>query len=56
MLFLSDNFKLDILSKENSSCWFIVNMHRLKVFVRKQVIWLRVAFRMSDLYFSIVLS
>ena len=56
ILFSLDNCTLHILSKDNSLYWLIVNMHGLKVLVQKQVIWLPVMFRMSDLYFFIVLS
>ena len=52
--FSSDNCTLHILSKDHSLYWLIVNMHCLKVLVQKQVIWLPVMFRMSDLYFCIV--
>ena len=38
------------------SYWLIVKMLCLKALVKKQVIWLLVMFRMSDLYFCIVLS
>ena len=54
--FSSDNCTLHILSQYHSLYWLIVNMHCLKVFVQKQVFWLSVMFRMSDLYFYIVLS
>ena len=56
ILFSSDNCTLDILSKDHSLYWLIVNMHCLNVPVQKQVIWLPVMFRMSDLYFDIVFS
>ena len=54
IVFLSDNCTLHILSKDNSLYWLIVNMHCLKILVQKQVIWLPVMFRTSDLYFYIV--
>ena len=56
MFFSSDNCSLHILSKDHSLYWLIVNMHCLKALVQKQVIWLPVMFRMSDLYFCIVFS
>ena len=56
ILFSLDNCTLHILSKVNSLYWLTVNMHCLKVLVQKQVIWLPVMFRMSDLYFFIVHS
>ena len=54
--FSSDNCTLHILSKDHSLYWLIVNMYCLNVLVQKQVIWLSGMFRMSDLYFCIVLS
>ena len=54
--FPPDKSTLHILLKDHSLYWFIVNMHCLEVLVEKQVIWLPVMFRMSDLYFCIVLS
>ena len=56
ILFSSDNYTLHILSKDHCMYWLIVNMHSLKLLVQKQVICLPVMFRMSDLYFCIVLS
>ena len=53
---LSDKGTLHILSKDHSLYWLIVNMHRLKVLVQKQVIWLPVMLRMSDVYFCIMFS
>ena len=56
MLFLSDNCTSHFLSNDHSLYWFIVDMHCLKVLVQKQVIRLPVMFRISDLYFCIVLT
>ena len=56
ILFSSYNCTLHILSNDYSLHWFVVNMHCLKVLVQKQVIWLPAMFRMSDLYFCILLS
>ena len=49
ILFSSDNCTLHILSTYHFLYWLIVNMHGLKVLVQKEVIWLPVMFRMSDL-------
>ena len=56
ILFSLDDCTFHILSRDYSLCWLIVHMRCLKVLVRKQVIWFRVAFRMSDLYPNVVLS
>ena len=56
ILFSSDNCTLHMLSKDHSLYWLFDKMHCFKVLVQKQIIWLPVMFRMSDLYFWIVLS
>ena len=49
ILFSWDNCTLHIISKDHPLYWLIVNVYCLKVLVQKQVIWLSVMFRMSDL-------
>ena len=56
ILFSSDNYTLHILSKDHSLYGLIVNMHNLKVLVKKTNYLTPVMFHMSELYFCIVFS
>ena len=56
ILLSSDNCTFHILSNYYSLYRIIFNMHCLKSLVWKQVIWLPIMFRMSDLYFCIMFS
>ena len=51
-LFSSNNSIIHILSKDSSLYWLVLNVHFLKVLIRKQYIWVAVMSRMSDLYFA----